>query len=483
VSSSPTLLSSITLAITLTALLLVSLPVITAFSPLPLPIVWKVGLASASSSSSSENGGDEESNTDATTTDDTEGQHQQVPPPQQHQQVPGTTTSPHSGSGTTTTTPLIPDDDSTETPSTGTTTTDETPPDSEDTPSDTISPQSPPTDTSSQQGGQQPSSGLPLPTPFNAVPPQSPPSTTTSQGEGQQQGQGQQQQPPQQQVPGTTSPDSTGRTITFPGRISITKNPDGSVYAEIPDKGVSIFSGSSGGVQSIDHPGGQLYRGSDGGAGALLNNDEAGIAPYMDSLQLRPDGTGVVIDPRDGTDIAVKGDSTLTINKPVIDPNTGVMTEGAGIATTYSPDGTAVVTTKPDGTPTSAKIGSVIGSVNSGTTIFPDGISITKNPSGRVYTEIHDKGVTIRSGSSSGVDLVDHRDGQLSRGSDGSVTALFPNKDSLTILPDGTGKVHLRDDDTVITSKGGTLTISKPVIDPNTGVRTGESITTYTPPP
>jgi hypothetical protein len=174
VSPSPPPLTYIITTTLLTAILITS-PVITAFSPLPLPIVLKVELASASSSSSTENGGDEESNTDATTTDDTEGQHQQVPPPQQHQQVPGTTTSPHSGGGTTTT--LIPDDDSTEIPSTDTTTIVEIPAGSADTPSHATSPQSP-TYTSSQGG--QPSSGLPLPTPFNAAPPQPPAMPTTT---------------------------------------------------------------------------------------------------------------------------------------------------------------------------------------------------------------------------------------------------------------------------------------------------------------
>jgi hypothetical protein len=286
----------------------------------------------------------------------------------------------------------------------------------------------------------------------------------------------------QGQQPGTTSPGSPtttrnpdgGTAYTFPDGISITKHPGDWGNANIPDKGVSITFGSKGSVELVEYPDGQLSRDSDGVATAVFHNRDP---LFSHSIQLRPDGTGVLI-LVDGTEITGKG-STLTITKRVIDPNTGLETGGI-ITTTYSPDGN-VATKNPDGSTTNAKIGSVIGET---TTTFPDGISITKGPGGRVYTEIHDKGVIIRSGSSDRVELVDYPDGRLSRDSDGVATAVFRNVDSLTILPDGTGKVELKDnDDTVITSKDYTLTITKPVTDPKTGVKTGESITTYTPPP
>jgi hypothetical protein len=295
VSPSPPTLTYSIITITLTVIL-VSSPVITAFSPLPLPIVLKVEFASASSSSSSENdgGGDEESNTDATTTDDTEGQHQQVPPPQPHQQVPGTTTSPHNGDGSgTTTAPLIPDDDSTETPSTGTTTIDETPAGSEDTPSDATSPQSP-TDTSSQQGGQQ--------------------------------GQGQQS--------GTIAP-AIARTNTFAGGISITKDSNNGIVTAsipgsevgIPNGKVTIHFGPNGGVEEIEHPHVVLGRTSDGSGYAQLPNGQ--------SLTLRPDGIGEIDLEEGDTTITGNRDSTLTISKRTYGPNTGASTDIT--RTTYTP--------------------------------------------------------------------------------------------------------------------------------------------------
>ena len=349
------------------------------------------------------------------------------------------------------------------------------------TPPPSSSPQTPPTTNPCPPGESSSSTATPPPPqpPLQASPPSN--NNNPSQGGGQQ---GQVQQPPplqQGQQPGTTSPGSPttirnpdgGTAYTFPNGISITKHPDDWGHANIPDKGVSITFGSRGSVDLVDYPDGQLSRDSEGGATAVFRNMDP---LFSHSIQLRPDGTGVLI-LVDGTEITGKG-STLTITKPVTDPNTGVRT-GGSITTTYSPDGN-VATQNPDGSTTNAKIGSVIGET---TTTFADGISITKGPGGRVYTEIHDKGVIIRSGSSGSVDLVDYPDGQLSRDSDGGATALFPNRDSLTILPDGTGKVELKDnDDTVITSKDYTLTITKPVTDPKTGVKTGESMTTYTPP-
>jgi hypothetical protein len=245
------------------------------------------------------------------------------------------------------------------------------------------------------------------------------------------------------------------------------------VETEIPDKGVSITSGPNGGVGSIFYPGGDFFRNSDGTVSAGLPNE--------DTLTIRPDGSGVVTFEGDQIKITSKGDGPLTISQPVIDPNTGRW--GAAMTTTYLPDGT-IVTTKPGGTPISEKKGVV----NGGTTTFPDGISITKKPSGRVETEIPDKGVSIASRPSGGgvYKITLNDDFHFHKRSDGTVDAQHPNGGTITILPDGTGKVELGDDDyTVITSKGdGPLTISESVIDPNTGYSTGAYMgTTYTPPP
>jgi hypothetical protein len=124
-----------------------------------------------------------------------------------------------------------------------------------------------------------------------------------------------------------------GATTTFPGGISITKNPDGRVEASIPDSKVpnsevKISFGPNGGVEFIDHPNGILYRHSDGSVSAMLRNDEG--------LRLRPDGIGEIDLDGDGTiDVTGNGDGTLTISKPVIDPATGFSTKGASMTTTY----------------------------------------------------------------------------------------------------------------------------------------------------
>ncbi|MDQ3967069.1 MAG: hypothetical protein M3275_01590 [Thermoproteota archaeon] len=135
----------------------------------------------------------------------------------------------------------------------------------------------------------------------------------------------QQGQRPQPQVPGATSPDSTGTGTTFPGGISIAKNPNGGVTANIPDEGVRIDFGPNG-VKRIDHGDTALIRDNDGGARVLLPTGE-------DSLSIRPDGTG---DFDNDSIITGNRDGTLTIEKSVTDPNTGAYT-GASMTTTYKP--------------------------------------------------------------------------------------------------------------------------------------------------
>jgi hypothetical protein len=122
---------------------------------------------------------------------------------------------------------------------------------------------------------------------------------------------------------------------------------------------------------------------------------------------------------------------------------------------------------------------------STGTTIFPDGISIAKGSDGKVYTLIPDKDVAIQSGPN-GVEYIARPNvGNLWKDKNGVVGAeLFkvglPGKDQLRLHPDGTGEIKLEDDGTTITGNpDGTLAISKPVTDPNTGVKTeGATVTT-----
>jgi hypothetical protein len=98
------------------------------------------------------------------------------------------------------------------------------------------------------------------------------------------------------------------------------------VTASIPDSEVEISSGPNGRVESITHPNGLIGRNEDGSVSAGLSNNEA--------LTLRPDGSGE-IGLGDDTTITGKGEGTLTIIKPVIDPNTGALTD-AYTTTTYT---------------------------------------------------------------------------------------------------------------------------------------------------
>jgi hypothetical protein len=319
------------------------------------------------------------------------------------------------------------------------------------------SPATPPTTTTTPQGveqGQQQS-------PSSAeTTPQSPPptTTTTTTPQGGEQG--------QQQVPGTIAP-AIARTTTFPGGISITKNPDGRVDASIPDSGVIISFGPNGGVEDIEHPNGVLSKNRDGSVSAML--------PDTEGLRLRPDGIGDIgLADDDETTITGNRDGTITVEKPYG-------------TSTYSLDG-KVATTNPDGTSTST----MIGSVNGGTTTFPGGISITKNPDGRVDASIPDSKVPgsevkISFGPKGGVEFIDHPNGMLYRHSDGGVSALLRSDEELRLRPDGIGEIDLDEDGTIdITgNRDGTLTISKPITDPATGVETeGASMTTtYKAPP
>jgi hypothetical protein len=153
-----------------------------------------------------------------------------------------------------------------------------------------------------------------------------PPTTTTTTPQGGEQEPVQQPQS-EQQVPGTTSPDSSsasGTTTFLPDGISITKGPDSGVSATIPDSRVRIYSDPNG-VHTIVHPTGHLYRGSDGSVNLKLPNAE--------HISLSPDGTGEISLEDGDTTITGNRDGTLTIEKPYVDPNTGV--GGASITTTY----------------------------------------------------------------------------------------------------------------------------------------------------
>jgi outer membrane biosynthesis protein TonB len=213
VSPSPPPLTHIIITTVLIAIILISSPIMTgfspspsSFSPLPPPMVLKVGLASASSSEN--NGGSDESNTDdATTTADgavgdvqegnTEGQHQQVPQqvPQQHQQVPPPSDQLVPGPMLVPSPPPIPEP------------TPEPPPDEQ-----------PPPTTTSPQGGQ-PSSGLP--TPYNTAPPQSPTDTLDAAGN---------MRNPTYAPPTVTKHTEGNTVIDFFDRSQIIKTPTGHWY-------------------------------------------------------------------------------------------------------------------------------------------------------------------------------------------------------------------------------------------------------------
>jgi hypothetical protein len=479
-------LSGVIITITLTAILLISSCVMTVFSP-PSSMVMNVGLASATSSENNDNddnneGGEEEPTTDATTTegedevvdgdvreeDNTEEQQPSLSTQEQDEDGGDEEEEQFAFMGVEICDDFqdndgdgfidLADTDCAAGPATqGALTAPTTPPPSASTTNATNSTIN--TLTSGLIG---------LPSSPTTPPPQSPPPTTTTTPQGGEQG--------QQQVPVVTkNPDGSETTTypggvkrtTFPGGISITKNPDGRVTASIPDSEVTIYYGPNGGVEEIDHPNGMLSRNRDSSVSALLPNTEG--------LRLRPDGIGEIGLGDDETTITGNRDGTLTISKPYIDPNTGALTD-ALITSTYSLDGN-VATKNPDGSTTSAKIGSV----NGGTTTFPGGISITKNPDGRVTASIPDSEVTIYYGPNGGVEEIDHPNGMLSRNRDGSVSALLRSDEELRLRPDGIGEIDLDEDGTIdITgNRDGTLTTNKPITDPNTDALTGIMTTTY----
>ena len=500
-------LSYIILTITLTVIL-ISSPVIAVYSPSPLtPMVLKVGFTSASATTS-ENGDNEEEQqptTDATTNGQENGDGSEQEDTEEEQgQLPSTFTQQQEGEedqdveaeaeeqeeqlafmggeicndfedndGDGWIDLADPDCGAAAGPATqGALTAPTTPPPSASTANATnstintltsgliglpSSPATPPTTTTSTpQGGEQGQQQSPS---SAETTPQSPPptTTTTTTPQGGEQG--------QQQVPGTIAP-AIARTTTFPGGISITKDPDGLVQASIPDSGVIISFGPNGGVEEIEHPNGVLSRNRDGSISAMLPNTEG--------LRLRPDGIGDIgLADDDETTITGNRDGTITVEKPYG-------------TSTYSLDG-KVATTNPDGTSSST----MIGSVNGGTTTFPGGISITKNPDGRVEasipdSKVPDSEVKISFGSNGGVEFIDHPNGILYRHSDGSISAMLRNDEGLRLRPDGIGEIDLDGDGTmdVTGNRDGTLTIDKPITDPNTGAYTGASMTTtYKPPP
>jgi hypothetical protein len=461
-------LSYIILTITLTVILIGS-PVIAVYSPLPslspLPMVLKVGFASATS----ESGDEDESNTDATTTDDEEGgdgeqqqedNSQQQLPPAPHETPLQMPPAPHE-------TPLQMPPAPHETPlqmppaqvpplEAPPVIVDEEPPPAGEPPADgeeeedeaETSPQPPAPLMPFTQQGQQPNSASqcpPQPTNYYTAPARiinvqlPPPSSSPSS-------------PPPQT---TTNPCPT---YNFPGGISITKdNINGIVEASISDSRVIILSSRNGGVEAIEHPDGVLLRTGEGGVSLRLPNANDAV------LKLRPDGIGQIA--LGDTTITGNRDGTITVEKPYG-------------TSTYSLDGKVVTTNPADGTSTS----SMIGSVNGGITKFPGGISITKGSDGRVIAHIPDSDTSIFYGPNGGLEFIDHPNGLLSRSSgDGSVSAWLEEDAVLKLRPDGIGEIDLDEDGIfdITGNRDGTLTISKPITDPATGVKTkGASMTT-----